>query len=1007
MRKTITTLGLTLLFSLFFVSLSAQTTVKINPQDTQQEIEGWGASLCWWAHMIGQWDDEEKIDAIIDSIVSPDKLNMNVFRYNIGGGDDPSHYTTPDKPGHMVSGKGFRAEMEGFKPTENAEYDWSADAGQRNVMLKIKEKRPDVIFEAFSNSPPYWMTYSGCSSGNESANSDNLKPEYYDAFCDYLIDVCKHYKETYGIEFRTLEPFNEPLTNYWGAMGGQEGCHFGVKSQMEIIRKLYPKLQASGLNTVISASDETSLGYTKTALNAYINEGDILDKIGQINTHTYSGSDKERKEVLNLVRQTGKPFWQSETGPMGMSGSAFEINLQLAKLLFRDMNIMKPDAWLDWQMMEEGNDTWCQFRGSFSEETYHVVKNYYVRMQVTRFFKQGYRILSSSDQSNVLMAISPNNDEVVLALVNNSGAEKAFNIDLSSFYTAEGEARLFRTSTDENCKELNSVAIKDKSISYAAPDLSITTIIIPVKAIDYKKFDILNGIGFENSQMPGFSGESLKVGDNVDKNGINNTSKVLSADLTNAVLSYSLGSTFVPTADFRYLHVMVYSPQGNVSEGKGEAGEVVVSLPVSAGWQDVVIDLASYKELDKISFSGKGIFCIDNLVINGRPGKREIAENAPVFNFETPEGTPDYSFENTKNLAVTGIVINNPDYGGLNPLGKIFECLLPPVADASKAESAFVISLPSPFKISEDTRYMHFMIKSPAEKVDVQVNSLSQSLTIPKNQWVDLVLDLNSITGELIREMKISPYGRINLNSLVYIDNIVFNKNSSPKEYVYSAPGTNPYVIVSRHSGLAIVESEDGIIQTQVDMSFQDKAQQWLFSPNGRGYVITNVLSGKSLFDNGSYFLASQERGEEVSGYVYAVAESENSYVRINSLASNKALDVDNASTEVGAKIGLWTYGTSDNIHRQWALLEVKGDTETSIREQECKPSPLLYTINGGLFLAEAEAGSVYEVYDMAGMLLKSGIVDSDPLNVMQASGIFLVRVKTGDINYSLKGVSF
>jgi hypothetical protein len=51
-------------------------------------------------------------------------------------------------------------------------------------MLKIKAKRPDAIFEAFSNSPPYWMTFSGCAGGNVDPMQDNLKPEYYEAFCD-------------------------------------------------------------------------------------------------------------------------------------------------------------------------------------------------------------------------------------------------------------------------------------------------------------------------------------------------------------------------------------------------------------------------------------------------------------------------------------------------------------------------------------------------------------------------------------------------------------------------------------------------------------------------------------------------------------------------------------------------------------------------------------------------------------------------------------------------------
>ncbi|MBT6007419.1 MAG: glycoside hydrolase, partial [Prolixibacteraceae bacterium] len=134
--------------------------VDINSQKTHQTIEGWGSSLCWWAGQVGDWE-ESKVDSLVDLITAPDKLNMNIFRYNIGGGDDPSHID-----GHMVKGKGKRAEMEGFKASENSEYNWDADKAQGIIMLKIKEKRPDAIFEAFSNSPPFWMTFSGCSAGN-------------------------------------------------------------------------------------------------------------------------------------------------------------------------------------------------------------------------------------------------------------------------------------------------------------------------------------------------------------------------------------------------------------------------------------------------------------------------------------------------------------------------------------------------------------------------------------------------------------------------------------------------------------------------------------------------------------------------------------------------------------------------------------------------------------------------------------------------------------------------
>ena len=127
----------------------------INPAAERQLIEGWGVSLCWWANMCGKWSDD-KIDEIIDWLVSPEGLNFNIFRYNIGGGDDPENNNCTAH--HMGSGKGLRAEMEGFKDSSDGPYIWTRDAAQRKIMLKIKEKRPDAIFEAFSNSAAWPAT---------------------------------------------------------------------------------------------------------------------------------------------------------------------------------------------------------------------------------------------------------------------------------------------------------------------------------------------------------------------------------------------------------------------------------------------------------------------------------------------------------------------------------------------------------------------------------------------------------------------------------------------------------------------------------------------------------------------------------------------------------------------------------------------------------------------------------------------------------------------------------
>ncbi len=453
---------------------SRMTTACINPAQRQQTLEGWGVSLCWWANMCGKWNDS-KLDEIIQLLTSEDGLNYNIFRYNIGGGDDPSHYN-----GHMCNGKGKRAEMEGFKAGENTGYDWTKDAGQRKVLQKIKAARPDAIFEAFSNSAPYWMTYSGCSAGNSDAGKDNLKPAYYSQFCDYLIAVCKHFKDEYGVEFKTLDPFNEPNTNYWGANGGQEGCHFDPSSQVSLIRVLYPKLKQSGLKTVISACDETSVSTAIDELKLYIKEGDIVPMLGQFNVHTYGGNVMDKSNLRDLIFETKLPFWMSETGA---GGTGIAGNLSLAQRMFDDMNYLLPQAWVDWQYVEEGNDQWCLIKGDFSRQTYSIVKNLYVRMQVTRFIKQGYTLLSTG-KSDLLAAISPDGTELVVVMLNTNTSDKLINLDLSMLKNLSSTASLYVTNSKYDCKKMSDIEIENHQLNYRMGAQEISTVIIKMDKSD-------------------------------------------------------------------------------------------------------------------------------------------------------------------------------------------------------------------------------------------------------------------------------------------------------------------------------------------------------------------------------------------------------------------------------------------------------------------------------------------------------------------------------------------
>ncbi len=455
----------------------------LNPEAVRQVHEGWGVSLCWWANMCGRWSDAD-IDKIIDWLVSPKGLNYSVFRYNIGGGDDPEHRNCD--PQHMRSGKGQRAEMEGFKDSTDGGYIWTRDAAQRKIMLKIREKRPDAIFEAFSNSAPYYMTYSGCTAGNDDAWKDNLRPEYYDEFAHYLVDVCRHYKEEYGIEFRTLEPFNEPGTDYWGRNGGQEGCHFDLQSQIAFIKVLYPILKASGLGTVISASDQCWADAAANDLKAY-KEAGIADMVGQWNTHTYYANNELRTQLNALAHDAGKRLWMSETGS---GGDGIKGNLDMTRRLFDDVRYLECESWHDWQYVEEWNDQWCMVKADFANATYQRVKNYYVRQHVTRFIKPGYRFVATSDD-NTLAAVSAESDTIVLVALNTGNVRKIHECRLMGCEPAAAPSVYLTTASGSMVKTACDYA--DGVMRFTMPDLSIATFIMPLKRAASQAAEVRDG----------------------------------------------------------------------------------------------------------------------------------------------------------------------------------------------------------------------------------------------------------------------------------------------------------------------------------------------------------------------------------------------------------------------------------------------------------------------------------------------------------------------------------
>ena len=493
-------------FATAFSSLAfAQTKVVVDPGKKYQVFEGWGTSLCWWAVKAGAWSEVNR-SKLIGAIADPDTgLGYTIFRYNIGGGDQPGH-------DHLTKGDGG-GKVPGYKPTEKGDYDWTADPYQRAIALELAKRVKDPIFEAFSNSPPWWMTKSGCVSGSNDG-SDNLREDYFDDFADYLSEVALHFKTEWGLTFRTVEPFNEPSAGWWKANGGQEGCGF-KNNQSKMIVELGKALQKKGLfpETSVSAADETSIKQAHDQLGNYTAEA--LSYLGQVNTHSYSDGSY-RKQLFNRAFGLNKRLWQSETGPLSKSGDE-HIALWMANVIIQDLRDMHAEAWIDWQIGDPA-ENWRSLALNHSKQTFTPNARYYMHAAFSRYIRPGSRIIDS-DNGNTLAALTP--DGALVLIVRNSGSSDVkYNFDLSEFVKIGTSAKVVRFELPGSLTKQSDIAVSGKALSMTAKANTITTMVIdgaeggackPDSIIPYVK--IHNNTGWdETTDVKLNKGDSLVIG---------------------------------------------------------------------------------------------------------------------------------------------------------------------------------------------------------------------------------------------------------------------------------------------------------------------------------------------------------------------------------------------------------------------------------------------------------------------------------------------------------------
>src|SRR6202049_77387 len=450
-----TTTWLLALILLPSVALADSGCVVARPAQT---FRGWGMSLAWEANDLygggrqpAQIKDpgiqSQYMDLLFGDPAARLTLGFTIARYNIAGGDDPTHK-------HMRAD----AQMEGFQSAPHAAFDWTRDAPQRRMLQEAKKRGAD-IFEAASYSPPYWMTFSGCSSGAKVGHQDNLRPDMYGSFVNYLATAAKHFRDVEGIRFERLEPVNEP-DGGWAAGGRQEDNGASYSSQNALIPMLASRLKRDGLDTFVSGVDMNNLDAAVGGLGQ-LNPA-AISALGRLNVHDYhmNPNPGRLKEYKSLASKLHKPVWMSELGCcFHGQGDGTEMwgALFMADSVRMDLRDMGAEAWVlcqpDWNVIGFDPDGGKPL----------LKKQYYALAQYTRFIRPGFQIISAGGAYNTLAAYSPAFKRLVLVSANWDTAT-ANDLDLGAFGGLPPSVAIYRTTADEAVNlQKASISLSSKS----------------------------------------------------------------------------------------------------------------------------------------------------------------------------------------------------------------------------------------------------------------------------------------------------------------------------------------------------------------------------------------------------------------------------------------------------------------------------------------------------------------------------------------------------------------
>jgi hypothetical protein len=434
--------------------------INLDPTVQYQVMDNFGASDAWSVQHVGTWP-EAKRSQMADWLFSTDTLEngqpvgigLNAWRFNIGAG------SAEQGDQSMIDNPWRRAQC--FLNADGS-YNWEKQEGQRWFLEAAAERGVDR-FIGFTNSPPVHYTKNGLAHGDESSPV-NIAEENFTVFSEFLLEVTRGIKESTGVEFTHLSPFNEPQWDWTD--NNQEGCHLGNVLAGKLVLALNQELEgASDLNTNIIISEAGEWDYlygkgdeTGNQVDFFFGSGNSLQEASRLEhiitghsyytTHPPSTLISTREAVWNKVSDyPGLQVWCTEYCPLGNADLkqlgwsnwrkdlGMQVALHVGRILHHDLTYARVSAWQWWLAISDSNypDGLIYVNGSNSDGNFSDSKLMWTIGNYSRFIEPGSIRIDADCSADGLMVsafTNPETQQLTVVVLNNSDQSHIAAIDV-------------------------------------------------------------------------------------------------------------------------------------------------------------------------------------------------------------------------------------------------------------------------------------------------------------------------------------------------------------------------------------------------------------------------------------------------------------------------------------------------------------------------------------------------------------------------------------------------